>query len=85
MINYATTLRPQYNSVVKQGASALHKKRKVPRHRLNHEQRQFLEQRFRRNPNWSTEFVKELANRLNITFQKVYKWNWDRRQKEIGN
>ena len=21
--------------------------------------------------------------RLNLTFQKVYKWNWDRRQKEI--
>ena len=57
----------------------------MPRNRLTHEQRQYLEQRFQRNANWSTEYVKDLANRLNITFQKVYKWNWDRRQKEIGN
>ena len=62
LLDYATTLRPQYGGV------KTNKKRKVPRHRLSLEQRQFLEQRFQRNSNWSTEYVKDLANRLNITF-----------------
>ena len=61
LLNFATTLRPQYEAKI-------NKKRRLPRHRLTHEQKQFLETRFQKNPHWSTEYVKDLANRLNISF-----------------
>ena len=42
---------------------------------------QVLLQEFDQNPNWSQEKINELAERLNVTQVKVYKWNWDKRNR----
>ena len=40
-----------------------------------------LRAEYQRNPNWSKNRIKELAARLNLNRTKVYKWNWDQRNK----
>ena len=42
---------------------------------------QVLLQEFDQNPNWSQEKINELAESLNVTQVKVYKWNWDKRNR----
>jgi hypothetical protein len=39
-----------------------------------------LEIEFSKDPSWSKEKMKKLANILNLKESQIYKWNWDRRQ-----
>lgn len=41
-----------------------------------------LEEALRHDKNWSKEFIKGLAAKLNLKFRQVYKWYWDRTQKK---
>ena len=50
--------------------------------RMDRFQRKILQTEFERSPNWTQEKVEALASRLNITKAKVYKWNWDQRNKQ---
>lgn len=36
---------------------------------------------FDRNPDWEPEKVEDLSKRLEISKAKVYKWNWDQKNK----
>jgi len=49
--------------------------------RMNRYQKKILQQEFIRDPNWSQEKVIALASRLKIPKSKVYKWNWDQKNK----
>ena len=48
---------------------------------MNSEQQEILNQEYINNPNWSSSQIYEFAMRLGLTRTKVYKWNWDRRNK----
>ena len=48
---------------------------------MNTEQQEILNREYIRNPNWSSSQIQEFATRLGLTRTKVYKWNWDRRNK----
>mmetsp|Transcript_19880 Transcript_19880/g.23042 ORF Transcript_19880/g.23042 Transcript_19880/m.23042 type:complete len:98 (-) Transcript_19880:76-369(-) len=37
-----------------------------------------LTEEFAKEPNWSYEFMKDLAVKLGISYTKVYKWHWDK-------
>lgn len=39
-----------------------------------------LEEEFQRDPNWDRRKIASLAQRLQISRTKVYKWNWDRKK-----
>ena len=49
--------------------------------RVNAEQQQILMREFIANPNWSNNKIEHLAARLQLTRTKVYKWNWDHRNR----
>ena len=49
--------------------------------RMNAEQQQILMREFEANPNWSNNKIEHLAARLQLTRTKVYKWNWDHRNR----
>ena len=57
--------------------------KKQARRRMTPQQKELLEARFQENSNWSMDLVQDLAQLLNLSSQKVYKWNWDRKQKEL--
>ena len=50
--------------------------------RMDSFQSKILQAEFDRNSNWSQEKVQALAARLCIPKAKVYKWNWDQRNKQ---
>jgi DNA-binding MarR family transcriptional regulator len=50
--------------------------------RFTREQIQVLEQLYKKNPDWEKDQIKRLAERLDLSERKVYKWNWDRQKKE---
>ena len=52
--------------------------------RVTYEQLCVLETEYRRTANWSTAMIGQLALRLGLTHTKVYKWNWDRKRKDIA-
>ena len=55
----------------------------MKRRRLTPEEEQILETVFQESPGlWSKEKKVELAERLNLTETKVYKWNWERVRKD---
>ena len=58
--------------------------RKIRRIHLDEEQQVVLENEFQMRPNWSTAFITTLARRLKLPRTKVYKWNWDRKKKELS-
>ena len=61
---------------------AMSKKR---RQRLTYEQQVILEQEFQLRSDWSHRGqLNELAKRLGLTRSKIYKWNWDRKKKELN-
>jgi len=39
--------------------------------------KEYLEEEYRKNPNWSIKKKREIAAELGIDRQKVYKWNWE--------
>ena len=53
--------------------------------RISCEARQTLDREFERDQNWSNTQVISLAERLNLPRMKVYKWNWDQRNKIRGD
>ena len=57
-------------------------KMKKRRHILQPSQVQVLEAHFLRNANWDGDEIKRLADMLDTTKTKIYKWNWDRKKKE---
>lgn len=57
---------------------------KKRRHRLTFEQQRILEAEFQKQPNWSRPgLLKKLSERLGLSKGKIYKWNWDRKKKEL--
>ena len=42
-----------------------------------------LETSFTEGANWSKQKTQELADRLELTCKRVYKWNWERKKKEL--
>ena len=58
---------------------------KKRRQRLTQEQQLVLEQEFLRQPDWSRRGVlHNLSKRLGLQRSKIYKWNWDRKKKELA-
>ena len=49
--------------------------------RVTTEQSQILMSEYQRNPVWSKQLINQLAERPNLPQVKVYKWNWDQRNK----
>ena len=52
--------------------------------RMTMAQSHLLEIEFQRNPNWTSAQVKAIAERMELSRVKVYKWGWDRKKKEIA-
>ena len=46
--------------------------------RLSKIEKLVLEQAYQENPRWNTKQIRSLAERLELSRTKVYKWNWDR-------
>lgn len=53
---------------------------KQGRRRLRHDERQILENEFLKKSNWSATDIKRIAKRLNFSYAKVYKWNFDHKK-----
>ena len=49
--------------------------------RMDRLQKKILMAEFDRDANWTSEKVQAIAARLNISKAKVYKWNWDQKNK----
>ena len=49
--------------------------------RLSRQQIKILELQFEKNPEWKSEYIRKLAKRLGLDYQKVYKWSWQHKQK----
>lgn len=59
---------------------------KKHRQRLSYEQARILEQEFQKQSDWSKQgILKALSRRLGLPKSKIYKWNWDRKRKELQN
>ena len=58
----------------------IYKKR---RFRKNNDQLSLLKKFYEENKTWSKSQIKELSQRLSLKENKVYKWLWDQRNKEI--
>lgn len=54
------------------------------RFRMNDEQQQILEAEFSKSDRWSSKLVTQLAMRLQVKRRKVYKWCYDRRNRELN-
>lgn len=52
------------------------------RQQTSSEEKSILEAEYQKNPTWDYQKKCDLALRLNFTFCKIGKWNWDRRKKE---
>eukprot|EP00354_Favella_ehrenbergii_P010505 CAMPEP_0170457674 /NCGR_PEP_ID=MMETSP0123-20130129/4885_1 /TAXON_ID=182087 /ORGANISM="Favella ehrenbergii, Strain Fehren 1" /LENGTH=120 /DNA_ID=CAMNT_0010721541 /DNA_START=538 /DNA_END=899 /DNA_ORIENTATION=- len=52
------------------------------RHRLRREMRAKLEEEYLMEPRWSTRRITDIAKRLNLNRTKVYKWHWERKNKD---
>lgn len=52
------------------------------RQRKNKEQLKILENEFKKNPDWSREYIRRISEKLGLRECQVYKWHWDQRKKE---
>lgn len=52
--------------------------------RLNSSQIALLELEYERDARWDRALISRLANRLNVSFKKVYKWHWERARKHFS-
>ena len=43
-----------------------------------------MERDYRENANWTKSQIDRLARQLGIPYKKVYKWNWERKKKELS-
>lgn len=51
--------------------------------RKNKCQVEFLQNEYTKNPNWTRVFMKSLAQKTGLKPSQIYKWNWDKKKKEI--
>ena len=58
-------------------------RKKKDHRRMTLDQIRTLEARFLREQDWSRESIKELAGLLSLPYVKIYKWNYDRKQKIV--
>ena len=55
------------------------------RQRLSLEQQLILENEFQKHTDWSKPGVlKDISKRLGLPRSKIYKWNWDRKRKDLN-
>ena len=54
------------------------------RKRKTKNQIQLLDLEYSQNPNWTKEFMKSLAKRLNMSTSSIYKWHWDQKHKNAS-
>jgi len=47
------------------------------RQRKNKDQIKLLENEYKKNPNWSRDYIKKVSNKLGLRECQVYKWHWD--------
>lgn len=50
---------------------------------MSDDQTAVLENEFQTNANWTSTTYRQLCKRLNTTKARIYKWNWDRKRKEV--
>ena len=43
---------------------------------------EFLNAEYQKNPNWDYKKIKQISLTLDLKYIKVYKWMWEKRQKE---
>ena len=43
-----------------------------------------LEVEFQKNANWTGKDMAKLGRKLDVQKSKIYKWNWDRKRKELA-
>ena len=80
-ITSATEIKPIFKvTKVKNSASVKEPQLKL-RHRMTKDEHAVLEAAFDPLKEWNRPKMLELAKRLNISTQKVYKWGFDRRKK----
>ncbi len=41
-----------------------------------------LENEFKKNPDWSRDYIRRISDKLGLRECQVYKWHWDQRKKE---
>lgn len=58
-------------------------RQKQRRLRLTADQIGVLETEFQKNANWTGRDMAKLSTRLAVEKSKIYKWNWDRKRKEL--
>ena len=59
------------------------RKEKKRRFKMSDDQAAILEYEFQANPNWTTPTYNQLCKRLDTTKARIYKWNWDRKRREV--
>jgi hypothetical protein len=52
------------------------------RQRKNKDQIKVLENEYKKNPDWSREYIKRTSQKLGLRECQVYKWHWDQRKKD---
>ena len=52
------------------------------RRKFNASEQALLEAEFQKNSQWSCELKQTLSERLGVNRLKIYKWNYDRQQRE---
>lgn len=60
-------------------------RQKQRRLRLTADQIAILEAEFQKNANWTSKDMAKLSTRLAVEKSKIYKWNWDRKRKELAS
>lgn len=69
----------------KQNDDEEHGQSRKRRQRLTYEQMDVLEHEFLKNTDWSEPgLIKKLSQRLGLPKSKIYKWNWDRKRKDLS-
>jgi hypothetical protein len=51
--------------------------------RKNMDQVKILQNEYIKNPDWTRCFMKQLSEKVGLKASQVYKWNWDKKKKEI--
>ncbi|CDW72733.1 hox domain containing protein [Stylonychia lemnae] len=58
------------------------KRRRNQKVRKSKEVYKIFNSHYKKDQNWSRELIIELALRLNLSTQQVYKWNWDKKKRD---
>ncbi|CDW89636.1 UNKNOWN [Stylonychia lemnae] len=63
----------------KESQSQNHKEQKPLKSRVPDDQLHILMKEYEKSTNWSKQQISNIAKKTGLTYSKVYKWNWDRR------